>query len=488
MDKKPLWALTTLPVYSELIAALEKAKRSDCLTKPMAEELERLTFQCKRTGNAIIQKLPLPAEGDTIIVLDDNDKDLHTKYGFPFELPNANSNQNPDLTPSTSQNLIYPDKNKMLPTEERDNKQNNDKREDSNMKRVLESTPKSPNQIDVSEEVETFDQDTDSCNEGAKLIPPHVQYRQSETSSNESKSAPVVSQSTQSEKETVDPNSTLTSIQSKETECVMSQIDSLPTTNQDTNVENQTENSDLDPVVNQGPSSSTVKNVPNSTPNVVQSAESEMEIDESHSNLIIHQSSEPKIKFFIGLDQIKKELNELLPPYNGNQCSKNAKLIAWEALTSLLEQRRVGKPLDPEFLDSIDNGTNSVVIRTQFNAQTWFEAIQHVMPNLFNSHSGEPSYSVGLFNTTQLKKESMSDKVPHAGKTFLKEPPPSEKEKARTGIEAKAAKANDSKPMWLLDTNNLKPLGDIGLVQQWRDLFIKVLDAYVVQYFEAKLY
>ncbi|EGF98255.1 uncharacterized protein MELLADRAFT_96043 [Melampsora larici-populina 98AG31] len=614
-DKKPLWTSTTIPVYSELIAALEKAKRSDCLTTPMIEELERLNSRCKKTGNAIIKKGPLPVEESAIVVLDDNDEDLQAKYGFSFELSDsdtmefcAKTHQNPDLTPSKSQNLISPEKSKTLPTNERDNQQQNNnasyshmdaltgKREDSNMERVLESTPKSPNRIYVPEEIETFGQYPDSRDEGVNLIPPNVQSRQSETSSNKSKSATVVSQSTQSEKDTTDPDSTLTSIQSTESECVMNQFDSLLTANQNTDVEKQTENSASVPVVNRSPNSSTVKEVPHSTPDVVQSAESEMETDKSHLAPIVHQSSEPKavdqskhsgeinnlkegninsrtlrtrkqtltavvipkytnsskelksstlkkekevavfnFKFFIGSDEIEKQLIELLVPYNGKKkTSKGAKLVAWEALTSLLERRRVGEPLDQEFLDSIDNGTDSVVIRTEFNAQTWFEAIQHAMPNLFNSHSGEPSYSVGLFNTTQLKKESFSDKVPECvpplwhhtyrsirmsirpsptkvtgflkilldsviltGKTFFKEPPPSETEKAKTGIEAvcqaitwlnsqKSTKATNSKTVRLLDTNNLEPLVDIGLIQQWRDLFIKVLYAYVVQYLEAK--
>lgn len=157
-----------------------------------------------------------------------------------------------------------------------------------------------------------------------------------------------------------------------------------------------------------------------------------------------------------------------------------------------------------------------------------------LVPHLFNSHSGEPAYAAGFFNTSRVKSESLADKVPQGlpplwnhtwrsmrmsvrpssarvsvflkvlldsvlltGKAFLKEPPASEKEKAMIGIEAvcqaikwlnsqKVSKADKSRTMRLLDANNEDSLVDIGLIHQWHDMFIKVLDAYVVQYFEAK--
>ncbi|KAH9810737.1 hypothetical protein DFH28DRAFT_1085499 [Melampsora americana] len=258
------------------------------------------------------------------------------------------------------------------------------------------------------------------------------------------------------------------------------------------------------------------------------------ELEKSSQKAIEVEAEGNNLKFFLGSDQMEKELTEILLPYSGNQTSRTAKLAAWKALTALLERRRVGEPLDQVFLDSFDCGTDHVVIRTQFNAQKWFEAIQHEMPRLFNSHPGEPAYSDGFFNTSVLMNETLADKVPKCvspvwhhtwrsmrmsvrpsakkvtvflkilldcvlltGKAFLKRPPRSETEKALTGVEAvcqaiqwlnsqKTLKVNNNKIMPLLDANNLELLVDIGLIQEWQDVFIKVLDSYVVQYFEAK--
>lgn len=73
---------------------------------------------------------------------------------------------------------------------------------------------------------------------------------------------------------------------------------------------------------------------------------------------------------------MERELITLLSPYTSKQTSKMAKLKAWEALTALLEKRRTDEPLDQTFLNSIDGGINNVIVKTGFDAQTWFEAIE----------------------------------------------------------------------------------------------------------------
>ncbi|KAH9820061.1 hypothetical protein DFH28DRAFT_1079928 [Melampsora americana] len=239
------------------------------------------------------------------------------------------------------------------------------------------------------------------------------------------------------------------------------------------------------------------------------------------------------VKFFLGSDVTEKELTKLLLPYNTNQTSKAAKLFAWNALTNLLRLRREGEPLNQLFLDSIEGGIDSVTVKTKYNGQTWYNAIEETMPKLFNCHEGEPAYAEEFFNTLPLKNANFADKTPKGlspiwnhtwktmrmcirpspnrvssflkvlldsvlltGKAFLQAKPVSESEKKMTGVGAvcqaikwlnsqKALRPKSSKAIHLLDPKNLSTVIDIGLIQQWEDIFIKVLDSYVVQYFEA---
>ncbi|EGG05022.1 uncharacterized protein MELLADRAFT_88381 [Melampsora larici-populina 98AG31] len=102
-EKKPLYASTAIPIYSKLMAALEEAKLSNCWTAPIAIQLEELASKCMKTGNAIIQKKPLPPKDEVIMIPDNEDEDLLTKYGISLQLFNIDNGQ---LNPiaSTSQN------------------------------------------------------------------------------------------------------------------------------------------------------------------------------------------------------------------------------------------------------------------------------------------------------------------------------------------------------------------------------------------------
>ncbi|KAH9823835.1 hypothetical protein DFH28DRAFT_921359 [Melampsora americana] len=406
-DKEPLWASATLPIYFKLLAALEEARRLNCLTTPMGEELERLTLRCKKTGNAIIHNIPLPDEDNVINVLDDKDKDLHTKCSFPYELSNTTevhlkTNVHPILTPGPSKEPLHPNKNEALLTNSVEEQKNNTsnhsdtdavvgKREDIKIDAVLELAEETLNHIDSFEDVGTQDPPPHSKNEEGKLS------------------------------------------------CMQAQSD------QNTVLEQQAKTTESAPVVNKSPNSPTLKGVSHSTVNIVQSAESAEKNGKSHSNPIINESFKPervfqeshdkdvmvaipkyndsskKSKFATptnptkdkdslnrnsekekeaavevpnSLTDTEQELNKLVLPYTSHQIRKNANIIAWEALTSLLEHRQLGAPLNQVFSDLIEDAKGTGFLKV------------------------------------------LLDSVILTGKSFLKEPPPSETEKETAGVKA----------------------------------------------------
>ncbi|EGG11891.1 uncharacterized protein MELLADRAFT_88991 [Melampsora larici-populina 98AG31] len=588
----------------------------------MEDELKKLTYRCKQTGNAIIQGKTLPPEDKVIIVLDDSDEDLHAKYKFPLETSTTHengfkTNQPCSPLPGTSHDDLHTKKDDIqlintcivnpnsIDSQPSHLQSDVDKREDSNIAQL-------PAPLHVPEEagggkasdshdderesitnVAQFGQSEDPSNKPRSAPSPSESARSQNGITNQNQSAPSLSQSDQFQNGTenqsttslirssqsqnaMDSQSALTVVQSEDVTCAVHQTPASPTVINKTNSAQEMINEESastriidktsgsanigehpqtiqDPIKPTGNTNSprnlrtrkqtniavVIPKYPDCNKKSQPSKPYELQkkvqdFKKSSQKAIEFEAKGNNFKFFLGSDQMEKELTEILLPYSGNQTSRTAKLAAWKALTALLERRQVGEPLDQVFLDSFDCGTDHVVIRTQFNAQKWFEAIQHNMPRLFNSHPGEPAYSDGFFNTSVLINKTLADKVPKSvlpvwhhtwrsmrmsvcpsakkvtvflkilldcvlltGKAFLKRPPRSETEKAMTGVEAvcqaiqwlnsqKTSKVNNNKITPLLDANNLELLVDVGLIQEWQDVFLKVLDSYVVQYFEAK--
>ncbi|KAH9816675.1 hypothetical protein DFH28DRAFT_890394 [Melampsora americana] len=612
-DKKPLSASTALPVYSKLIAALEEARLSDCLTPPMSAALAVLTDRCKKTGNAIIQRLPLPPE-DAIIILDDDDEDLVNKYGDSLHLfecteLNLDTQQIFRLARSPSEDMLEITMKQGELTNAQVFQETTENADDSQIdisgqhqkpkSRDMAATESSPPQLQTSLDHSPSEQHN-LQNETEDLDHSPFQSRQSELAYNldstelqpsskqltslpkSTQTLPHLSEGTASPDETEDlDRSPVPSRQSelahnpvsaelqppiKHLTALSKSTESKPHSSEGTASPDETEDlerSPLQPPIRQltALSKSTESeshlsertaapdpdlqdkpiprrdlrtwkkaNFPVVIPKVADSCRTPKAATVAAPRNVKKRTG--SANFFLGTPAMEKELVELLSPYNSHQTTKRAKLIAWEALNSLLERRRLGEPLDQTFLNSIDGRTNNVEIRTQFNAQTWFNAIERKMPWLFNSHPGEPAYALGFFNTSAVMNDSPAGKVPAGvpavwhptwrsmrmtlrpspvrvssflkilldsvlltGKVFLKEPPVSEQEKAMTGVQAvcqaikwlnsqKPAKS-DSKRIRLLDSDNLNSMIDLGLIQQWQDVFMKVLDSYVVQRFEA---
>ncbi|KAH9823374.1 hypothetical protein DFH28DRAFT_1172847 [Melampsora americana] len=178
-------------------------------------------------------------------------------------------------------------------------------------------------------------------------------------------------------------------------------------------------------------------------------------------------TKEKSVKFFMGSAHQEQEVIILLSPYTSNQTSKVAKLAAWEALDDLLEGSPTGELLNQVFLDSIDDGTDNVVVKTKFNAQIWFEAIEITI--WYHTWRSMPMFS--SFLTVLL------DSVLLTGKLFLKDTPATEEKRAMTGINAVCQEVK-----WL----NSQKTTEINNANTMR-LTIQtiVIDSYVVQYFEA---
>ncbi|KAH9808939.1 hypothetical protein DFH28DRAFT_907300 [Melampsora americana] len=549
LDKKPLSASAALPVYCKLILALEEARLSDCLTAPMAIELERLTSRCKQTGNAIIQKLPLPPEDQVHIILDDEEEDLVNKYGLSLQLfDSLERNRDPHHDPENGSSVQTGNPrlkaaganrgtHEVLSNggEKLDDVQNEAPEpgclDSATCMRLASPTKPSP-ALSIPEPEGTDCQPKNSQPEPSYLKNASVLSCNLEDVDCSDSNCPRLEP---------EPRSPV----SDRPEFGFQTLEHQDATDTSHVSESTTKKRVLRTRVQKKmpeamPTLSGSRRSPRAlTPPVPKKNKRVSQTERLKGKAREHNSTDTEAegnedpKFFLGSPLMETELKELLSPYASHQTSKIAKLKAWEALTSLLRRRRLGEPLDQEFLDGIDGGTQNVVVKTRFNAQTWFEAIEITMPQLFNSHAGEPAHALGFFNTMRAKKESLADKVPEGlpvfwhqtwrsmrmsvrpspakvtsflkilldsvlltGRTFLKEPPVSEQEKAMTGVQAvcqaikwlnsqKTPKTEHSKTVRFLEANNLTSAIDIGLIQQWQDLFIKVLDSYVVQHFEA---
>ncbi|EGF99818.1 uncharacterized protein MELLADRAFT_112401 [Melampsora larici-populina 98AG31] len=633
-ENKPLFASSALPVYSKLIAALEEARLSDCLTDPMAKELLNLTLRCKRTGNAIIQRKPLPPEDKVIVLLDDETEDLATKYGFPSEifnyqdpdqeeplklavtagdipppdqtvspgltnsvdgvksatnppsqLPNlgdkgdgtesisiATQFQTKDLTataPISTKSQPAMDTNLLSGQSDRAQESNKNSTEPLQLEVDSHQTQSTnlEQQVESLTAIPLLSIESRPSTEESKSPPQSGQTQQSNNNSNAIHSQPSEAQEPMDKPTTIHSRSS-----SSETQLELTSILSSPAPSpqrsivpSETGNPTKTSQEPVNPVESEGKGKSSrdlrprrktfqavviprcQETTKRRTPPPITYQRNEKKTKgkdvepTSNHNIATKGRNEATddgllghVKFFLGPSLMEKELTKLLAPYNGNQTSKAAKLAAWNALTNLLKLRREGEPLNQVFLDSIEGGINNVMVKTKYNGQTWYNAIEETMPDLFNCHKGEPAYAADLFNTLALKNQNVSDKIPPGvpavwnhtwrtmrmcirpspsrvssflkvlldsvlltGKTFLKEPPVSESEKAKTGIEAvcqaikwlnsqRNSKPENSRTIRLLDSTKLNSVIDIGLIQQWEDIFIKVLDSYVVQYFEAK--
>ncbi|KAH9821306.1 hypothetical protein DFH28DRAFT_1079335 [Melampsora americana] len=632
LESKPLWASSALPVYSKLIAALEEARMSDCLTEPMAKELLHLTLRCKRTGNAIISRKPLPPEDKVIVLLDDEDEDLASKYGFPSEIFNC---QDPDQEEPidlavTIGNIAPPDQTLLPgltssfdgvksatnpPSQLPDLGDKGDETESisiathfqtANLTATAPIFTESQPAMDTSCLSDQSDPAQEPSKNSTQLLRLEVDLHEIQSTNLEQpvKSSTAIPLLSIESQPSTEKSKSLQSVQAQQSNNDLDAIHSQPSEAQETMDKLTSADGQSSPSQTQLESTSILSSpppspqqtiVPSQTQNSTEALQTPVDPLQSESKgkssrdwrprrktavavviprfqesnkrhtppPITYQRNEKKskakdveptskndtategrndttddgtlghVKFFLGPALMEKELTKLLTPYNGNQTSKVAKLAAWNALTNLLKLRREGEPLSQVFLDSIEGGINSVMVKTKYNGQTWYNAIEETMPHLFNCHRGEPAYAADLFNTLHLKNQNMSDKIPPGlpavwnhtwktmrmcirpspsrvssflkvlldsvlltGKTFLKEPPVSESEKAKTGIEAvcqaikwlnsqRNSKPENSRTIRLLDSTKVNSVIDIGLIQQWEDIFIKVLDSYVVQYFEA---
>ncbi|EGG07790.1 uncharacterized protein MELLADRAFT_85444 [Melampsora larici-populina 98AG31] len=618
-DTKALRASTALPVYSKLIAALEEAKNSNCLTDPIEKDLENLTLRCKVTGNAIIQNKPLPPADKLWIIIDDEDEDLGAKYQFslqPLDSKGRHSPEKSDCSPSTSDNILPIQMNNEVIKNLDLTKNRNALVEKTQVKTRKDSISKEEFMLSSK-----FSSDLD-CEEQenhTKLAKSQQEIKQSENLASHSPRSQTSNDKLQAKVRIFAVSESISNVNSEEEnpererparapdshqKIDQSQNGSTQSTESQARNETQrTRSHDQTPISNTpvcNPCAESEKstdqiqspvgqiNLPVSVAHKKELRKRQAttveggsaDLTDSDTSLVSTKKVTRKSKernsgkvcskekvgegevtkqavgmkrrkivggneslvvfiFFIGSSQTEKELSQLLSPYGTHQTSRNSKLAAWDALNALLERRRVGEPLNQVFLDSIDGGTSNVVIRTEYNAQNWFEAINkeilngNVVPQLFNCHKGEPAYAAGFFNTLFVKSESLTEKVPDnvpevwhqtwrsmrmslrpsptrvsaflkvlldsvllTGKTFLKNPPVSDQEKAMTGVQAvcqalkwlnsqKTSKGSKNKTIRLLDSDNADSLVDIGLIQQWQSLFIKVVESYVALYFEV---
>ncbi|EGG06587.1 uncharacterized protein MELLADRAFT_63193 [Melampsora larici-populina 98AG31] len=573
-ESKPLRASAALLTYSKLMTALEEARLSDCLTRPMEIDLENLRSRCQKTGTAIIHQVPLPPEDKVVIILDNEVQNLATTYGGSVEAfdasdcdSNVQDKQSGDLPGtasienSTTSSLESGNRNVLVTTNESSCESQIDILDEGTSVNVDSSHIKIPQNPRVSfpeTEEASFPPSSNNSNpagENTNSIASPLQSTLPEASDTPEthlqQSPPVHTTSKGPEKQIPPPTSAQESSAisqekggSAESTAPLINVKAqvVPTRELRTRIKTKVPIENSNSTSSSGPSttptsvtsrkktsslvSSKKKVGPGKCPlNEAETLDEVETTNKSEGNKSGNNSG--------GSSAMEQELKELLSPYNTNQTTKKGKLTAWKALNSLLERRRLGEPLDQVFLDCIDGGVNNVVIRTKLNAQSWFEAIDHTMPELFNSHKGEPAHALGFFNTLLAKTGLLADKVPPeappfwhhtwrcmrmslrpsatrvssflkvlldsvllTGKTFLKEPEIPESEKKKTGVDAvcqaiqwlnsqKSSKANHSKTVRLLDTSNLDSVIDIGLIQQWQELFFKVLDSYLVQYFEA---
>ncbi|KAH9811000.1 hypothetical protein DFH28DRAFT_1085192 [Melampsora americana] len=527
-EKKPLLASSALPMYPKLIAALEEARLSDSLTPPMAHNLHYLTMIGKRTGNG---NKPLPPEDNVVIIIDNEEEDLPKKYGFSREIfgYQCNNTKSPlASTPSASHvppqtktgakrlgnsEVVKATTNTLSHQVELKDKELQDQGYQTVTNIItrpttnLTSTPtnstefqplmdinslpgdstttqpakeKSTEILEVEEEAHQnqstdLDQQVDNSDASADplvskmshvsmiesndLDSQSIQSQQSKKKSNPIQSSPVKSQKTTDKSTHIDSQSsssqTPQTIEPSNTTVDPPQSNNQAFKSRDLRLRRQTS-----PVV-PNPRCPDTNKPPNPPPITGGAGEGKDDTPKLNGDTrtekrqTVDDGALTSVKFVLGSDVTEKELTKLLLPYNSNQTSKAAKLFSGNALTNLLRVQREG-------------GIDSVTVKTKYNGQTWYNAIEETMPKLFNFSS---------FLKVLL------DSVLLSGKAFLQAKPVSKTIKWLNS--QKLLRPKSSKGIHLLDPKNLSTVINIGLIQQWEEIFIKVLDLYVVQYFEA---
>ncbi|EGG09280.1 uncharacterized protein MELLADRAFT_96340 [Melampsora larici-populina 98AG31] len=525
IEKKLVTASVALGVYSKLIAALEEARVSGCLTAPMEAELRSLTLRCIKTGLAILQHKLLPAEDHVIITPDDKDKDLSATYGHSFLVfdsdnqdPTADDRQSPSPSPPELESMLpLRPELKHLPDDQISVQMNQSM---SSLRPELEHLP-DDHQISVQmnqsmsslrPELERLPDDQISVQMNQSMLPLRPELKSMSSLRPELERLP-------DDQISVQMNQSMSSLRPElerlpDDQC---SIHSTSTTHSVSVLSNLPQEQIEDPITEECNQQSNKKRFTAVLiPHVRYSNITSEVCQASNSN---NSNGEPlkSVHFFLGSKEMEMELHTMLSPYSGTQTSHIAKLAAWDALRSLLQRQKLGEPLDQVFLDSIEGGPTKVVIKTKYNIQHWINTVKAMMPNLFNSHEGEPSYAGGFFNTVHLRDVAMGNKPPTSlpplwhqtwlsmrlsvwpsstrvtcflkilldsvvltGKKFLQEPPQSEEEKAQTGVAAvcQALEWLDSQKdtnnnMHLLNSKESVSSVEFGLIHEWRHVFIK---------------